>query len=302
MSSKPSTVKKEFEKGAFYMLLSSVMLSFFTLFAKFGTDSTSYFLLILLRFGIPFLLLTTFFLWTSSFKELFQNSNIKMQVLRAGCILLYQYSIFYYLKYANLLDATVMQNTAPLLMPVLERLFFKHRFEKRVLISIGICFAGVLCILQPNSSIFANLSIAGFLALLGQAGSQVLYGHQAKQENQKSNLFYQFFICSVVSAIAFLFSNEFLRGENSLEHYTPLLWINIVCLGVASILNQSLRGVAYMHGKASALAPFLYVSIIISALLDWAIFHHLPNWLSLVGAILVICGGLVQIYKRKKSV
>ena len=57
-----------------------------------------------------------------------------------------------------------------------------------------------------------------------------------------------------------------------------------------------------MHGKASALAPFLYVSIIISALLDWAIFHHLPNWLSLVGAILVICGGLVQIYKRKKSV
>jgi drug/metabolite transporter (DMT)-like permease len=292
--------REEFEKGAFYMLLSAVMLSLFTLFAKFGTASTSYFLLIFLRFGIPLVLLVPYLLLTAPVKELFQLSNFKMQLMRCGCILVYQYSIFYYLIYASLLDATVMQNTAPLFMPILERIFFKHPFEKKVILSILISFVGVLCILQPNESIFAKLTIAGFLAPLGQAGSQVLYGHQAKHENQKSNLFYLFFFCSVISALVFVFFKEFF-GESisSLENYSALLWINLIGLGLASILNQSLRGEAYKHGRASALAPFLYGSIIFSAILDWTIFHHLPNWLSLIGAILVIAGGWIQVYKRK---
>src|SRR5580700_11912359 len=100
------------------MLLSSVLLSFFTLFAKFGAGTTSYFLLIFLRFGIPLLLLVPYLLWSASIKELFLVNNFKMQLLRCSCILIYQYSIFYYLTYSSLLDATVMQNTAPLFMPI----------------------------------------------------------------------------------------------------------------------------------------------------------------------------------------
>jgi drug/metabolite transporter (DMT)-like permease len=291
--------KEEFEKGAFYMLLSSITLSLFTLSAKFGTNTAPYFLLIFLRFGIPFLLLLPFLLWTTSIKELFLTKSFKIQLLRCGCLLIYQYSIFYYLIYASVLDATVMQNTAPLFIPILEWVFFKHRFEKKVILSICISFIGVLCILQPDKSIFAQLSIAGILAPLGQAGSQVLYRHQAKNENQKSTLFYLFFLCSSVSAIALVVSKELFGKTYSLEHYTSLFWVNILCLGVASILSQLFRGEAYKHGKASALAPFLYASIIFSAILDWVMFHDLPNWLSLIGALLVIGGGLIQVYKRK---
>jgi drug/metabolite transporter (DMT)-like permease len=48
------------------------------------------------------------------------------------------------------------------------------------------------------------------------------------------------------------------------------------------------------------LAPFLYLSIIISAIMDWVVFHRIPNGLSIVGAVLVISGGLIQIHTRKK--
>lgn len=280
------------------MLLSSVALSFFTLFAKFGTENTSYFLLTFLRFGVPFLLVLPYLLWSTPIKELFDTSNFKMQLLRTGCILVYQYSIFYYLMHASLLDATVLQNTAPLFMPILERIFFKHRFNGRVLISIIVSFVGVLCILQPDQQLFARLSIAGLLAPLGQAGSQVLFGHQARKESQKTTLFYLFFLSSLFTAIAFLFSNEFFGAKNSLENYSVLAWANILALGLMSVFNQSLRGIAYRHGKPSALAPFLYFSLIFSALFDWAIFHRLPNWLSLAGAIFVFAGGLIQVYKK----
>jgi drug/metabolite transporter (DMT)-like permease len=290
--------KEEFEKGAFYMVLSSAMLSLFTLFSKFGTETVSYALLIFLRFAIPLALLLPYLLWISSFKELFSTSHFKIQLLRCASILLYQYAIIYYLMQTSLLDATVMQNTGPLFMPILERVFFKHRFEKKVIVSIGISFVGVLCILQPSSSLFANLGIAGFLAAFGQAGSQVLYRHQARNENQRSNLFYLFFICSLFSGVVFLFSIPFGKPQIVGEH-SSWTWVNLVFLGLTSIFNQSLRGEAYKHGKASALAPFLYISIILSAILDWLIFDYLPNWLTLAGTVLVISGGLLQLYKSK---
>ncbi len=233
--------KEEFEKGAFFMLLSSATLSLFTLFAKFGTENTSYFLLIFLRFAIPLLMILPYIFWTISVKELFLKSNLKLQLLRSGCILIYQYAIFYYLMKTSLLDATVMQNTAPLFMPILERIFFKHPFEKKVILTIGISFLGVLCILQPNSSIFGQLSIAGFLAALGQAGSQVLFRHQAKHENQKSTLFYLYFLSSVVSGVVFIFARELFGEKGTLENYTPLLWINLLGLGLATTLNQMLQ-------------------------------------------------------------
>ena len=82
---------------------------------------------------------------------------------------------------------------------------------------------------------------------------------------------------------------------------TPMILLNVVALGVVSIFNQSFRGLAYQHGKASVLAPFLYFSLIFSALLDWAVFQRLPNAFSIFGALLVMTGGLIQVLKVKPN-
>jgi drug/metabolite transporter (DMT)-like permease len=290
---------EEFWKGVYYMLSSSVLLSFFSLFGKFATENTSFFLLILLRFVIPLVLMLPYLLWTSTFRELFAVGNFTLQLTRMGCILVYQYSIFYYLIHSTLLNATVLQNTFPLFLPILERIFYKHRFNKREIASICICFVGVLCILHPDKGIWGTLSVVALLAPLGQAGSQILFAHQARLENQKSTLFYQYFLSSIVAAIIYMFSSEFLDVQGSLKGYTLFAWINIVALGVVSLFNQVLRSIAYRYGKASALAPFLYVSLIASALLDWLIFGHLPQLISVLGAFLVIGGGLLQLSEKK---
>lgn len=282
------------------MLLSAGMLSVFTLFAKFATKDTPYLLLSFLRFTIPFVLLLPFLLWKTSLKTLFSTKHLKLQFLRTGCILVSQYTIFYYLQRASLLDTTVLQNTSPLFLPILEKLFFRYRFDWRVILSILISFVGVLCILQPDSGFFDRFSFIGFLAPLGQAGSQVLYRHQARNENRESTLFYLFLLTSIASTIIYFFSSEFHSDTGVLKNYSTLAWVNIFLMGIASIFNQSFRGVAYAHGTPSALSPFLYFSIIVSGILDWAIFHVLPNKLSLAGAFLVLLGGLIQLWKWKR--
>ena len=295
---------REFERGALYMTASAVMLSVFTLFGKFGTANLPFFLLVFFRFAVPFILLLPFLLWRHTVHDLFIVKNLKLQFLRAACTLVYQYSLFYYLLHASVLDATVLQNTAPLLLPVLEWFFFKMRFSFKAMISIFISFVGVLCILQPDRELIGSLSVAGLFAILGQAGSQVLYGHQARNENQSSSLFYFFFLSAVVSGVVYLCSGEFLVEHPMLESAgASWIYLNAIALGLASIFNQSFRGLAYKHGKASSLAPFLYLSLISSGFLDWLIFHQLPNLLSIVGAILVCLGGLIQVYhSRMKKV
>jgi len=289
------------------MLLCSVMLSFFTLFSKIASQQLPYFLITFLRFGVPFLLILPYLLWTTRIKDLFFTNNFTLQVLRCGCILVYQYSIFYYLLHSSLLNATVLQNAAPLFMPILERVLFGIKFHRKGAISILISFAGVLFILQPSRELLASLSIAAFLAPLGQAGSQVLYAHQARNENHKSNLFYLFLLTAVVSGAVYV-GSLFVENGNTFasiqwiqgKNFSLFIVINLVLLGLTSIFNQSLRGLAYRYASASALAPFLYVSLLISVIFDWAFFHRLPGWMSLLGAALVVCGGMIQIHDRKR--
>ncbi len=282
----------------YYMLLSSLLLALFSLFGKFATSNTPLFLLTFLRFLVPLVIMLPYLLWTSSFSELFKTQSVKLQILRSLCMLVYQYSVFYYLMHSSLLNVTVLQNTYPLFLPILEKIFFKHHFNKREIFSIFICFAGVLCILQPDQGIFESLSIVVLITPLSQAGSQILFAHQSGRENPKSTLFYLYFFTTLGTAIVYLLSSESFAESGFAKQNTLFNWANIVALGVVSIFNQYFRGKAYQHGRATSFAPFLYVSLIFAAFFDWAIFNELPNGLSYIGASLVILGGMIQLYRR----
>ncbi|MES2121410.1 MAG: DMT family transporter, partial [Chlamydiota bacterium] len=230
--------EERFEKGIMYMVISSFMLSLFTLFGKLGTGTTSYFFFAFLRFIIPLALLMPYLLWKYSFKEMFQTKSLTMQFLRTGCMLVYQYSLFYYMLRSSLLDATVLQTTSPLVIPLLERIFFKHQISMRAIISIAVSFVGVLCILHPDKEMFSQFSLIGLLAPLGNAGSQVLYGHQARSENQGVNLFYLFFLCSFFSGAFYIASYWMFPSETYVGTFSLVASINLLALGAATLLNQ----------------------------------------------------------------
>jgi S-adenosylmethionine uptake transporter len=212
--------------------------------------------------------------------------------------------VFYYLLYGSLLDITVLLNLSPIIVALLERIIFKHPIHKSVAISLLVSFVGALCVLQPDKGIFSLLSFVGLIAALASGTSQVVYGHNARKEPTSVSLFYLFFIGSIVSFLVLLiyqaFANEsvvkatssFLFGD-----WAPLLFL--LALSLCTITNQSFRGLAYQHGRPAVLAPFLYFSVFFSALFDWLIFHNTLNTLEIVGILLILLGGFLQIFLRK---
>lgn len=293
----------DMRKGIFYMLLSAIGLSFFSLFIKLGTESVPFLLLTFLRFLIPFILIFPYVLWKVGIPKFSQMGNFRLQMGRVGCILIYQYAIFYYLTKASLLNATVLQNTAPLLIPLIERVFMGHPFKKGAFLGMGISFIGVLFILRPNHEIMGWMSVIGLTAALGQAGSQIFLGMQSRAEKSETNLFYLFLFSAIVSFFVFLIVAPFQKGISfemqTLSHVDTRFYWYLLGLSLATISNQSFRGAAYRYARPGILAPILYFSVVVSGVLDWAVFHRLPGHWTLMGAVLVVCGGIIPFIQKK---
>lgn len=300
--------KRSFERGIFWMLLSASCLSFSLLFLKINLQYISYFFLVFLRFFIPLLFIIPFILTGKNWRENFHMREIWLQLARATCVLVAQYSFAYYVTQNTLLNATVLLNASPLFIPLIEWGFLKRTPGKSTLLGALLSFFGVILVLNPDASLFTLMSGIGILAALGQAGSQVLYGYKSKKENLTSSLFYLFLLTSLPAFIIFLFFN---KREDHLFNFsfpTELLILYLISMSLFTLLNQYYRGLAYSCSHPSALATFLYFSVFVSALFDWLVFKNEPTFLTIIGGCLIILGGVLKVFlrshilkKRKKS-
>ncbi len=287
------------------MLLSAACLSLFTLFIKLSNEAVDFFLLAFLRFILPLALIVVFMWQRGSLQGLFPMKNLKLHLVRMFCVLVYQYGIFYYLTKKSLFDATVLQNTAPLFIPLFDWLILRHRIHRITFVSMALSFIGILLILPPDKGIFAWISLIGLIAAFAQGASQFLFGLQSDKDKTDANVFYYYFLASIFSLIVFLGSGFFGRPltveVGALEKLGTSFYLYLLALSVVSIFNQSFRGLAYKHGRPSTLAPFLYFSVLLSGILDWIVYDHLPSLLTLLGSFFVILGGLVHYVANRKG-
>jgi drug/metabolite transporter (DMT)-like permease len=57
---------------------------------------------------------------------------------------------------------------------------------------------------------------------------------------------------------------------------------------------------SYRFGTASMLAPFDYASMIFASIIGWVVFSEVPTRAILIGASLVIAGGVLIIWRERQ--
>jgi drug/metabolite transporter (DMT)-like permease len=72
-------------------------------------------------------------------------------------------------------------------------------------------------------------------------------------------------------------------------------WIYLIGVGVAQFFSQVFIVLAYRYASSVKLGPFIYTTIVFTALIDWAIWHRSPTLFVVLGMALIIGGGLVAI-------
>lgn len=279
------------------MLLSALCLSLGFLFIKFGSHDYPFFWLVFVRYFVGLLCLTGIFLYKKILIHTLKTRYLRIHILRGLVITSSQYCLFYYLSKSTLLNATVLMNTAPFFIPLIEYFVLGHRIGKSTIISLLVAGTGLLLILKPGGNLFEWISLYGLATGFLWAISQTIYGFTIRKEKIETSIYYVFLLGAIISIPAlFIFPVPFNTLPREAFHAQGI--VILLLLGLFTLLNQYFRGTAYGFGKPTTLTTFLYASIVISGVFDWIFFRSTPDLLTIIGSFLVILGGTLKIYLR----
>ncbi|MFA5250934.1 MAG: DMT family transporter [Parachlamydiales bacterium] len=203
--------------------------------------------------------------------------------------------LFYYLaiKHTNLVDAAILNATAPFYVPFFWMVLTKEKIEKEAFWSIILGFLGILFILKPGITIFQISScfglLAGFFSAAALIGISFL---NRRQESTAQILFYFFFISTLSLLPAVIY---FWQTPSSLEI------LLLVSIGLLTFLAQQLLTAAFQYGSPAFLAPLSYTNIVYIALISLFFYSSAPSLTSLIGMFLVILGGSITFVLAKKE-
>lgn len=202
------------------------------------------------------------------------------------------YLYFLAIRFLNLLDAAVLNNTTPFFVPLFWWLWTYEKVEKQVWWSIIIGFIGVAFILNPSKEIFQLGFIFGCFAGVCSAIALIavrILG--VKREPISRTLFYYFSISAILS---FPFAWASWVPPSGKE------WLFVLGIGICMAAGQMFLTIAYRYGTAAFLSPLCYFSVIFNGMASTFIFGMTFPLRSYIGTGLIILGGtLTYLWKRK---
>ncbi|MBU6447196.1 MAG: DMT family transporter, partial [Verrucomicrobia bacterium] len=196
------------------------------------------------------------------------------------------------IRYLNLTDATTLNYTAPVFVPIIWWIWTQEKIDRHVWWSILIGFVGVAVILNPSRHIFQEGFLFGLLAgVLSAVAFASLRILNLNREPMSRTLFYYF-----------LFGTLFSAPFAILYWVTPtgVQWFKIIGVGLATVMAQMLLTVAYRYGTASFLSPLGYSTVIYAGLISWLLFHVPPSLRTILGTALIVVGGTLTFLLQKR--
>ncbi len=198
----------------------------------------------------------------------------------------------YGLSIAPVTTATVISFTIPLFVLVLGVFFLKENIIwQRWLVTV-VAFIGLVITLNPHASDF-NPNIFIFIAAaMSFAILDIINKKFVVQETMISMLFYS---ATITALLALPFAMKYWITPTT--HELILLFI----LGASGNLILFFILKAFALADATALAPYRYFELVVSAIIAYLVFQEVPTQATIIGSLVVIPSTLFIIYSEKKQ-
>ncbi|SEQ10349.1 Threonine/homoserine efflux transporter RhtA [Amphritea atlantica] len=200
----------------------------------------------------------------------------------------------YYLALNNipLGEASLLRNAAPLMVPLLVLMWLKYRMPLLNWLPIVIGFLGIALVLKPDGSRLNPWHLAAVASCLLLAVSIVTTRVLALSEPTSRILFYYF-------ALSALFSLPL-----ALASWQPVPLASVpLMIGISLSIwcTMWLYTKAYSYAKATVIAPISYFGVLFAGLLGWLFWQQVPDMISVIGAALVISGGIGSVWLGREK-
>ncbi|MBD8960835.1 MAG: DMT family transporter [Ruminococcaceae bacterium] len=200
---------------------------------------------------------------------------------------------FYALGRLNLSDANMLNKLSPFFAIIFSIFLLKERPKFAQIIGVAVAFVGSLFIIKPG---FDNPQVLPAVAgLLGGMGAGIAYTFVRrlgqKQENSRRIVFF-------FSAFSCILCLPFLIFEY--ERMSGLQLIYLILAGTFACIGQLGITKAYICAPAREISVYDYTQVIFAAVLGFFVFGDIPDWLSVIGYILIIGAGVAMFFYNKK--
>lgn len=194
------------------------------------------------------------------------------------------------LKTTNIAETVLLNNAAPLFVPLIVWIWHRTRIPNLLWISLLIGFLGIFIVIRPG---FAAVHIGTLFAFLSGITSALLLvaARQIAHEPFVRVLFYYFLLFALLLS-PFLFT--------SWQNPPLFIWGLIALSSISQLLAQLSFTAGLRHVSSHDAAPFIYSSVVFSGLIDWAVWHKTPSLITLIGMAVVCFAAALSIMLSSK--
>ena len=151
---------------------------------------------------------------------------------------------------------------------------------------------GALILLRPGPESF---QLAGLLAL----GAALLMGMELIFIKKLANREQAFQILLINNAIGLGIATLAVLPVWTMP--TPAQWGALAALGMLMATAQACFVNAMARADASFITPFSYVTLIFATLYDLLVFDVWPDWISILGALIILSGASLLAWRERRS-
>ncbi|QTP62978.1 DMT family transporter [Wolbachia endosymbiont of Ceratosolen solmsi] len=270
-----------------------------SLFSSVANDTISKYLslhlqsfeVIFFRFLFSTITLVPFMLYYG--REAFKTSQISIQITRVVLLFVGITLWTYGLAIFPIVTATIISFSIPLFVillaiPLLNENIIWQRWSVTVIGFVGIAITTKAYSEDFNPKIFIFIVSTLIFAIL-----DILNKKLAIKESVISMLFYSALTTTIFSTVPLLFY----------WHLPSLLeLVLLLILGINSNLILFFILKAFTLADATALAPYRYIELIISAIVTYVMFNELPDKSALYGILILIPSTLFIVYSESKVI
>lgn len=187
---------------------------------------------------------------------------------------------FYAVDHLNIADANILNKLSPFFAILMSYFVLKEKANKVEWLCVAAAFTGALFVVKPS---FSMEFVHAMIGVLGGFGAGVAYTFVRKLGKQGERGPVIVMVFSAFSCICtlpfFIFQYEPMSAQQ---------WIILILAGCSAAGGQIFITKAYTKAPAKEISVFDYTQVIFAALLGFVFLGQIPDWMSVIGYIIII--------------
>ncbi|WP_062762569.1 DMT family transporter [Falsirhodobacter sp. alg1] len=221
-----------------------------------------------------------------------RTNHPRVQILRS--VFQFGSTVFFFaaLGYIGLSEATAVADTNPVLITLGAALFLGERLGPRRILGITITLAGALIVVRPGTAVFTPAALLPLGCAISYAGHALATRWIGERDSRGTSMIYSALLGAIVTSAVLPF------------HAVPValgdIWL-FVALALLGSAAQLALLYAFSRGEASIIAPFGYLGIVLATIWGAAFFGELPDRWTVIGALVIVSGGLYVWHRETRT-